>query len=159
MQQYFEGRRQALFPGAHASIATTCLTYLSFDVFESHIYDYKELQSFLRDHIFLAYSALHWGRHAQECSENLDKNLLIGYLQDNAKVACASHILLKQPLGYYFLLQDPPIITNFLGVHLCAFFGLHLSLQSLLEAGGKPASEDCFAGPRCIGQPRMDMKW
>jgi ankyrin repeat protein len=141
-QQYFERKRGALFPDAHASIARTCLTYLSFDVFaRGHIHG-DELQSFRRGHVFLDYSAVHWGYHARGCSENLDSNLLLGYLQDNAKVACASRILLEPRLKHYFR-QNPTIATEFLGMHLCAFFGLHHSLQGLRNAGGKPASQDC----------------
>jgi Ankyrin repeats (3 copies) len=138
MQQYFERRREALFPGAHTSIAITCLTYLSFDVFaRGAFFDPEELQSFLHDYIFLDYSAVYWGRHAHECSENLDRTLLIGYLQDNAEVTCASRILLKSYL--YSVLNSH---LKFLGMHVCAFFGLHHSLQILLEAGGKPVSQD-----------------
>ena len=32
-QEYFERKGESQFQNAHASIATTCLTYLSFDVF------------------------------------------------------------------------------------------------------------------------------
>jgi hypothetical protein len=32
-QEYFETKAKSLFPNAEASIATTCVTYLSFDVF------------------------------------------------------------------------------------------------------------------------------
>ncbi|KAF2786525.1 hypothetical protein K505DRAFT_289577, partial [Melanomma pulvis-pyrius CBS 109.77] len=65
-QEYFERIRDTWNPDAQAHIATTCLTYLSFGVFESGSCSTDEaFEERLQQNKFLHYAAKHWGDHAR----------------------------------------------------------------------------------------------
>ncbi|KAH7129648.1 hypothetical protein B0J13DRAFT_588497 [Dactylonectria estremocensis] len=60
VSQYFDENR-TLFLNAEADITTTCITYLSFDIFKSGFYQTdKEFEERIRLNPFYDYSAHHW---------------------------------------------------------------------------------------------------
>src|SRR3984957_8158616 len=106
-EQYFERE------GSHASIAMTCITYLSFDIFGAgRCDDYNLL---LRDSPFLDYAARHWGDHAR-VQEETGKVLSLYFRQDGPKVAFAVDVSMPQ-----FSWHRP---ANYSGMHVSSFFGL-----------------------------------
>jgi hypothetical protein len=57
-QEYFKGNLDSLFPDAQANITATCLTYLSFHIFERGYCHYdQELDSCLEANALLDYAA------------------------------------------------------------------------------------------------------
>jgi hypothetical protein len=68
-QEYFERTRKQWFPSAESDITTTCVTYLSFTVFEHGFcqtdarFDKRLSSNQLYD-----YAARNWGHHAREAS-------------------------------------------------------------------------------------------
>src|SRR3984957_16973543 len=121
-QQYFERKGQSQFPNAQAGIATTCLTYLSFDVFGMGRDDYKSLRT---ENPFLYYAARHWGYHARGQEESV-KSLALDVFQDSFKVACAADV----SMGHFW---GRPV--NYSGMHISSFFGLAKIIEYQLENG------------------------
>ncbi|KAM6516409.1 hypothetical protein FALCPG4_014592 [Fusarium falciforme] len=109
-QEYFERTQGKWFPDADAKITTTCLTYLSFDIFE----------------------AGHWGHHARKALTLAEE--IIGFLESGPKVEAAGQALLcstrYQPGSTTAGGTDPDGVT---GLHLTAYFDLDTIMKSLLE--------------------------
>src|SRR3984957_15262233 len=127
-QEYFERKRESQFPNAHASIAMTCLTYLSFDVFGvGRCEDYNLL---LRDSPFLDYAARHWGDHTRVQEETVIL-LALNFLQHSSKVACAADVSMAW--------WDRP--ANYSGMHLSSFFGLSKIIDYQLKNGAMADSK------------------
>jgi hypothetical protein len=119
-----------------------CLTYLSFDVFgKGYCRSDQELESLLEQNVLLDYAAHHWGHHARCLPDEILGDMVPKFLQDDAKTACASQVLLAHSASQHPLWsQNCP--KGFSGVHLCAFFGLHQIMCSLFGNGAEPDSRD-----------------
>ncbi|WAO94686.1 NACHT domain-containing protein [Fusarium falciforme] len=84
-QEYFERTQGKWFPDADAEITTTCLTYLSFDIFEAGVlYGDKELIECLRSNPLYDYATQHWGHHARKALTLAEE--IIGFLESGPKV-------------------------------------------------------------------------
>src|ERR1700722_11780231 len=127
-QEYFERKGESQFPNAHASIATTCLTYLSFDVFGARRRD--DYISLLMDNPFLNYAARHWGDHTRVQEETVIF-LALNFLQDSSKAACAGDVLVHS--------WNRP--ANYSGMHLSSFFGLSKIIDYQLKNGAMADSK------------------
>ncbi|KAJ7581603.1 hypothetical protein C8J56DRAFT_759141, partial [Mycena floridula] len=84
-QEYFQSNQQHLFPSIHSSMAITCLTYLSFGVFETND---SIAQLVKNQYPFYDYSSHYWGIHAykdessqviQHCLQFLEKDLHVAH--------------------------------------------------------------------------------
>ena len=64
-QEYFERNRNELFPNAPTTIASNCLTYLAFDVFDVPCSDRESLSDRLAKYKFGRYAAQYWGAHTR----------------------------------------------------------------------------------------------
>jgi hypothetical protein len=119
-----------------------CLAYLSFDVFgKGYCQSDQELEFLLAQNVLLDYTAHHWGHHARCLPDEIVGDMLPKFLLDEAKVACASQVLLARSASRHTLWsQSCP--KGFSVVHLCAFFGLHQIMHSLLTNGAEPDSRD-----------------
>src|SRR5271156_3865476 len=68
-QEYFERTWTTWFPNAQRDIATTCITYLLFDVFETGFCPTDErFQERLQLNSLYDYAARNWGHHARVAS-------------------------------------------------------------------------------------------
>jgi hypothetical protein len=77
----------------------------------------------------LEYAAQHWGHHACGQAEETCKDMVLDFLQDNAKVTCASQVMLAGA-GFQFSEYSQRFPKDFLGMHLLAFFGLCQTMNS-----------------------------
>src|SRR3984957_16060601 len=127
-QEYFEEYFER--EGSHASIAMTCLTYLSFDIFGAGRCDDYDL--LLRDSPFLDYAARHWGDHARVQEETV-KFLAFNFLQDSLKAACAADVSMVR----YPWLRP----MNYSGMHVSSFFGLTKIIDYQLKNGAMADSK------------------
>ncbi|PNY27023.1 Uncharacterized protein TCAP_03048, partial [Tolypocladium capitatum] len=128
-QQYFDKNREKLFPDAECDITAVCVTYLSFNVFESGFCRTdEEFEERLRLYPFYAYAAQNWGHHAREAPA-LHK-VAIDFLHDDRKVESSSQALMaiKGPQNYS---QDVPRYMT--GLHLVAYFGIRDTAQTLID--------------------------
>ena len=133
-QQYFERTRMVRFPDAQTIIATTCLTYLSFDVFaEGPCHSDKEMESRLHEYPFLEYTAQHWGNHARGDSEEAVKKLALKFLEHNSKLICSKQVMHLPEYRYYGYSQR--FTKDVTGLQIAASFGLAKIVRLLLSSG------------------------
>jgi hypothetical protein len=92
-REYFRNRGEGLFPGAHANITATCLTYLLFDDFAEGPCDSEEhLRKRLQDYPFLSYAARNWGFHFIHDKEHV-KALAEKFLHQASNLANSIQII------------------------------------------------------------------
>ncbi|KAF8867423.1 purine and uridine phosphorylase [Acephala macrosclerotiorum] len=136
MQEYFERTRGYWFPNAEIDITTICVTYLSFNVFESGVCETDdEFEERLRSNPFFKYAAQNWGHHARNASilsQELSQAIL-NFLESEAKVAASSQGLLVVKASYINYSQDFP--RDMSGLHLIAYFGVEAVAKLLLDTG------------------------
>ncbi|KAJ9217078.1 hypothetical protein DTO166G4_1133 [Paecilomyces variotii] len=131
-QEYFERTWTRWFPDAHKSIATTCVTYLSFNAFRAGICATDtEFEARLEEYPLYSYAARNWGHHAW--MQLVSEDILIAFLEDTPKVdACVQAVFARKgftSLGDY----SPRVPLSFTGLHLAAYFGLAKTVWSLIQ--------------------------
>ncbi|KAJ7575737.1 hypothetical protein C8J56DRAFT_837861 [Mycena floridula] len=116
-QEYFQLRQQLLFPGIHSFMTITCLTYLSFNVFESKVIP----TTTWKKHPLHKYAARHWGEHALKEERAVVQHIL-RFLEKETNVAHAAHH------------WRGTVKWSTTGrAHILACFGLHQTLEILLD--------------------------
>ncbi|KAH8659428.1 hypothetical protein BGZ61DRAFT_433523, partial [Ilyonectria robusta] len=129
-QQYFDERRETLFPNAESDITVTCVTYLSFNVFESGFCQTDEkFEERIRLNPFYDYAAHHWGDHAREaptlCQEAID------FLETDTKVESSSQALMVVKDSWAWQAYSQEVPRQMAGLHLVAYFGIRDGTQLL----------------------------
>jgi hypothetical protein len=134
-QRYLVRTREKWGPTAQHKIASTCLTYLSFNAFKSgSCPSDKEFESRLKQNAFLDYAARYWGEHARTVQEQVFE-VASFFLQDGNLVSCAVQTMSMSKYKYsgysqYFLRQTT-------GLHLTVRFELlYLSERLLSQPSG-----------------------
>ncbi|TPX07668.1 uncharacterized protein E0L32_010666 [Thyridium curvatum] len=136
-QEYFErpGTQQRWFPDAQAEITTVCVTYLSYNAFESGFCKSDDaFEKRLLLNPFYDYAAHHWGSHAREAA-TLPEGVM-EFLTDVAKVEASSQTLLASSMrqwgpSYKYSQRVPQQVV---GLHLAAYFGVQEAGHILLQA-------------------------
>ncbi|OAF59384.1 hypothetical protein VC83_04394 [Pseudogymnoascus destructans] len=133
-QEYFERTQKRWFPQAETDIATICVTYLSFNVFETGIcQNDEEFEERLQSNPLYDYASHNWGRHARNASTLIQEVII--FLEKKAQVEASSQTLLVLKLystrsGYS---QRYP--RQMTGLHLAAYFGLKGAVNCCLQTG------------------------
>jgi ankyrin repeat protein len=133
-QEYFERTWELWFPDAHCNIATICVTYLSFDVFQTgYCLTDADLESRLEEYPFYSYAAKSWGDHSRV--QPISQDLMTAFLQDLHKVNASVQAILARKgfssIGEY----SQQIPFGFTSFHLAAYFGLVDTMQSMIQSG------------------------
>ena len=132
VEEYFKGSKHQWFPDAQSRIAKTCLTYLSFNVFETgECRSREDYIARLNSHRLLEYATINWGLHASR-AEHAISHVASAFLLDKKKASCAGQILLQKDTTTYIPLGIVPY--DFTGLHLAAYFGLASLAKRYLEA-------------------------
>ncbi|KAH8728164.1 ankyrin repeat domain-containing protein [Phaeosphaeriaceae sp. PMI808] len=120
-QEYFERVSSRLSPDGQVPIVETCLTYLSFSVFESGscVTD-EEFEERLRQHELLDYAAKHCGEHMRHVEAEL-VDLVCTFLTKSGLLSCATQVLFVPSYRYEGYSKEHPTITS---LHWIARFGL-----------------------------------
>ncbi|CZR64265.1 related to ankyrin [Phialocephala subalpina] len=132
-QEYFDRTRRQWFPDAQANIIKTCVTYLSFDEFESGICQCDdEFEQRLQSNKFYKYAAQNWGHHARQASTSCRS--VIDFLRKQAHVEASGQVLIasnryRDEVKYS---QNGP--KQMTGLHLAAFFGVSNAILGLLNS-------------------------
>ena len=88
-QEYFEQPQMSWFPNAQANITETCVTYLSFDTFETGFCPTDDkYEARLRSNVLYDYAARNWGYHARTSSIKDTKLLILNLLAADAAETC-----------------------------------------------------------------------
>jgi hypothetical protein len=146
-QEYFEHIRSYFNADPQWLISETCLTYLSFRVFESgSCATDKDFEERLRQHELLDYAARHCGEHVK-CVEAEVAEAVLSFLTHDGLLVCAAQVLCVEPsykyLGYS---RSDPAST---GLHWAARFGLCEVTKRYLRIAGRDAVNAVNAQDGC----------
>jgi len=130
-QEYFRRTQQHWFPDAELDIATTCVRYLSFDVFSSGFCPTdSEFEERLRSNPLYDYAAHNWGVHSRQIPGR--NQVIIDFLTDAAKIEASSQALMAVKRSWRRQYsQDFPKHTT--GPHLVAYFGIHEAVRGYTQ--------------------------
>jgi ankyrin repeat protein/GPI inositol-deacylase-like protein len=136
-QEYFQHRGLKSFEDVQRDIiATSCLTYLSYDVFAEGCLTRSDLRSRLQQNAFFEYAAQNWAYHIQDTLLSVG-DLALKLLMNDGKASASSQVLFPR---HYFPQQ-------FCGMHLVAYFGLHDIMVRLLEEKDSDTKDSFYRTP------------
>jgi ankyrin repeat protein len=130
------------FPNAQANITTICVSYLSFNEFDSGIcQNDDEFEQRLQSNKLYDYTAHNWGYHAREALTSCEG--VIEFLQRQAQVEASSQALMvfEQWSGSVDSQRIPKQMT---GLHLAAYFGVDDAVRDLLSSNS-PDLKDSYS--------------
>ncbi|EXK78267.1 hypothetical protein FOQG_17045 [Fusarium oxysporum f. sp. raphani 54005] len=143
-QEYLKRTRERWFQNPESVIATVCVTYLSFTVFETGFCktDHK-FEERLRSSPFYDYAAHNWGHHARK--DVTSNQVVISFLKSQAKVeaSCQALMAAKRVSSDLNYSQHPP--RKMTGLHLAGLFGLSKAADTLLRLEHSPDLEDTYS--------------
>ncbi|CAI6339214.1 unnamed protein product [Periconia digitata] len=130
-QEYFEGVNEQWDPRAQQRVASTCLTYQSFRVFEEGacLSDAKFEERMMSNELY-DYATHHWGNHACSCEAELQERIL-SFFEHDALVSASSQALIASK-RYPSDRNYSQRVRGLTAVHLAAYFGLSDTLAKLL---------------------------
>lgn len=124
-QEYFDRTRESRYPHAQDRILNTCLKCISFEGINLR---FSQTQNPLLD-----YAETNWYFHALGNLRSDTQNVLLRFLQDEAKAKRYGELMLvNEP---YIDSGDIGSFGLMMGTHIAAYLGLHDILASLLERG------------------------
>ena len=134
-QEFFERRREEIFPSAEEEIASVCATALSFDTFDAGVcLTRAELEQRFRSHPFYCYAAQHWGYHARTAS--LATPYIPRLIESTARLEAAFQAIYAAwwPSGLPF--SDSLVKIgrqSMTGLHCSAYYGMRTLAQDLIN--------------------------
>ncbi|KAK2592122.1 hypothetical protein QQS21_010193 [Conoideocrella luteorostrata] len=144
-QQFFEAVGAHWFLDAETAITKICITYLSFNTFDSGFCeDEDQLVQRLHANPLYEYASCNWGYHAAKASMGEDISIL-RFLSDNTKI-CSSTQILSDSDDYCFhnCRYEP---TEMSALHIAAYFGLDNTIRCLLEGKHNINEKDSHGRP------------
>ena len=130
-QEYFKRTCEQHFPDAEQQISASCITYLSFDVFDEGYCWFDGVFAIrLQRYPFLKYAAQYWGHHSHGTIQQTVMDSALEFLSNDNKASGAGQVLLLLDRECWFQCHEAPELR---GVHLAAFFGLEIFMVALLE--------------------------
>jgi len=137
-QEYFERTHTSWFPHAHTDIGKACVTYISFNNFETgYCRTDEEFGTRLDLNPLYDYAARNWGHHVRGNSMERDQ-LVFNFLKCEPKVIASNQaVMVFLPRTYAFYSQIRPKMVE--GAHLAAYFGLINTMKVLVEDGFNPS--------------------
>ncbi|KAL6406233.1 hypothetical protein AUP68_10402 [Ilyonectria robusta] len=128
-QEYFERAQERWFPDVETDITKTCVTYLSFSIFESGFCQvYDELQERLTLNQLYDYAAHNWGHHARKALTL--PRAVVDFLECEAKVQASSQVLMTH--NRWSPNYSREVLRQMTGLHLAAYFGIQEAVNVLL---------------------------
>ncbi|KAI2839829.1 hypothetical protein CBS147321_10870 [Aspergillus niger] len=131
-KEYFDRKWAYWFSDAHQSLGTICLTYLSFNVFQSgKCYSDTEFKARLDQYPLYSYAAENWGHHAR--IQPVGEKALKVFFGDKGKInACVQAIFARNNFSSYGDYSNLEVL-DWTGLHLAAYFGLHCVTQTMIQ--------------------------
>lgn len=134
IQEYFRDHQKEVFPAGEDEMAEKCLTYLFFDSFDSGCCNNEgDIWARLESHPFLAYSARHWGDHAQRSRGSKADTLALKLLRSKPRRSFVVQIyqLLLDRIEMYW---EPAEVNSNNELHVASMFGLQRAARAILES-------------------------
>ncbi|KFY39666.1 hypothetical protein V495_05813 [Pseudogymnoascus sp. VKM F-4514 (FW-929)] len=136
-QEYFERVREVWNPKAQEEIASTCLTYLSFETFNTgHCDNDADFESRIEQNPFLNYAARYWGHHALTVQQEITE-LALPFLRSTNQLLCSTQVIfasdnLRGYGGFIHMGYSQKVEKCLTGIHVTAYFGVKYLLQELM---------------------------
>ncbi len=150
-QEYFDERKDVLFPAAHENIAATCITYLRMRPFrdEGASDDFNAFYKRSSTYHLFGYAAVNWGFHAARAGSEKAKDDSLSLINNGPVRAAAWQALqlysveVEQFGLEWHMFQDNyqhwrefDVSKSYsVALHIAASFGLTKVVQILLELG------------------------
>ena len=140
-QKYFERTQSRWFPDSEDQIATSCITYMSFQDFGSQLCTtYAELQERVELQKLYNYATRYWGYHVWQARDrSLCLQKVLGFFQLEGNVQAAGQALRwnasKTSRSPEERSWSRSLGNQTTGLHLAAYFGLEHVVHALLEGG------------------------
>ena len=136
-QEYLKRIRENWNPTALQDIASTCLTYLTFNTFKSgSCASDKDFNDRVGQNAFIDYAARYWGQHAFTVQQEVFE-LALSLLQDSNLVSSVVQVMSVSKQSYRYSGYSQSYPTESVGLHLTARFGLLHLLRKLLHGLGE----------------------
>jgi ankyrin repeat protein len=133
-QEYFERNCLNMFPNGQTNIAMTCLTYLSFDVFEiGYCSSDEQMEARLKENPFLQYAAQYWGIHAKGGTEPIISRQILEFITQGSRLSSSVQAMQLPSHRHKGYSQYPP--KSVPGLWIAAVFGLIGVIRLLIEQG------------------------
>jgi ankyrin repeat protein len=134
--------RTSSFKDAQTDITIVCVTYLSFNAFETgSCKSNQEFKTRLHTNVLYNYAARYWGYHAHTAATKED--LILDLLESRAKVSAASQAMMVSEHRLSSIRRVPLKMT---GVHVAAYFGIEWAIKGLLNNRGNLEKVDIDSG-------------
>ncbi len=131
-QDYFDRNRKTQFPDGQTNITKTCLTYLSFEVFQSgYCNDDEQMEARLQNNPLFQYAAQNWGKHARGGAENMLQIQILEFFARDLELSSMAQAMQLSQYRYRGYSQGPPKVV--FGLWIAAIFGLLATATALLE--------------------------
>ncbi|PNP58742.1 hypothetical protein THARTR1_01758 [Trichoderma harzianum] len=131
-QDYFERTQAEWFPNAESEITNSCITYLSFSVFDSGFCttdtDFEER---LASNPFYNYSARNWGYHARNITPLPQQAM--AFIGCDAKVQASGQVLMAHKPTWKDSNYSQQFPKKMIGQHLAAYFGIRELFENTLD--------------------------
>lgn len=133
MKEYFQQTQSHWFPNAEAKIIKTCISYLSFQTFESGpCQTGSELTERLQMYPLYEYAACYWGHHARGALSLYPQAMR--FLDCETKVKASAQVLMRGNLS-----RD----TQMAGGRLAVYFGMGGAVEAFLQEAENNAHSTC----------------
>lgn len=137
-QDYFERTQRFWFPNAELDILKTCMTYLSFEIFESGFCTYgSEFEARLQSNPLYEFAAQNWVYFAKKKPDA--QHQIAEFLSSEAHMPATSQAtLISESImtsGFHYSDVYWGVPKEMSGMHLAARFGLAQVVHILLENG------------------------
>jgi ankyrin repeat protein len=136
-QEYFERTSSRWFPDVNKTMAATCLTYLSFEAFQSGIcLTDSEFEARLDNYPFYCYAAKNWAHHVS--GDTATQDLAMNFLRSPPKVQGSVQAIfaINAPSNKGDYCRQTP--EGFTGLHLAAYLGLADIVRYLIHTSDLP---------------------
>jgi ankyrin repeat protein len=158
-QEYFERTQKYWFPCANKDIATTCITYLSFKIFDTTNVDVdfdtevdydtdvdygtdEEVEQRFQHNRFYSYAVQHWAYHVNTAQMERDE-VVLTFLNMESNISTLIQAAICHQNKNILdddNAQNPPSRTY--GLHVAAYFSLEETTHILVDAGHLPDKID-----------------
>ncbi len=159
-QEYFNTRKESLFPAAHEDIAATCITYLRMRSFRDQgpLQDFEAFDRRRHSYPLLGYAAVNWGWHVRQARSMRTTNLALTLLHDESARLAACQALFLNNIGVREVGTEWPekeewqignvecSVATLGSLHVAAYFGLIDVAEILLQGSAKVDDMDSFGG-------------
>jgi hypothetical protein len=140
-QEYFERTQRSWFPDAEIDIGKTCVTYLSFNTFNSGFCQTgQEFEQRLRSYQLYDYAARNWGYHARKAM-TLSQSIT-DFLESEVKVSASTQAMLASKRDLWPPSYSEEVPRRMTAIHLAAYFGLDEVVNAMIKRGHKPGLKD-----------------